>query len=111
MKLILATIVLGVFLLLQRVAAACSCLGTPSVCGSFCGGRSCVRLEGLKGVVRGYMYGYSGQYENCPKLEKLISARKDIETNKVRVELSRDHHNVELVFPFPYCVKAKNQPE
>jgi hypothetical protein len=64
-------------------------------------------LEGLKGTVIGYMFRYSGQVQNCPKLEAIIKARKEIVTNKINVELNRDHQDLELVFPFPYCKKAK----
>ena len=64
-------------------------------------------LEGLRGVVRGYMYTYSGEFENCPKVEALLNTRKDIVTNSVNVELNRDYEDVEVVFPFPHCTKAK----
>lgn len=64
-------------------------------------------LEGLKGTVIGYMFRYSGQVQNCPKPEAIIKARKEIVTNKINVELNRDHQALELVFPFPYCKKAK----
>ena len=64
-------------------------------------------LEGLKGTVHGYVFRYSGQVENCPKLEAIIKARKEIVTNKINVELNRDHQDLELVFPFPYCKKTK----
>ncbi len=59
-------------------------------------------LEGLKGSVVGYMFSYSGEYENCPKLEAIIKKRKSIVTNKIHVELNRDHQDLELVFPFPH---------
>jgi len=64
-------------------------------------------LEGLKGSVVGYMFSYSGEYENCPKLEAIIKKRKSIVTNKINVELNRDHQDLELVFPFPHCKRAK----
>lgn len=64
-------------------------------------------LEGLKGTVFGYMFSYSGEFENCPKLEAIIKAGKNIVTNDVNVELNRDHQDLELVFPFPGCKKAR----
>ena len=64
-------------------------------------------LEGSKGIVRGYMYTYSGEFENCPKLEALIKVHQDIVTNSVNVELNRDHEDLEVMFPFPQCKKAK----
>lgn len=66
-------------------------------------------LEGLKGTLRGHMLGISGVYENCPQLDKLISAHVDIITKPIRVELNRDYRDVELVFPFPWCAKAKER--
>jgi len=64
-------------------------------------------LEGLKGTLRGHMLAVSRVYENCPQLDKLISAHVDIITKLVRVEMNRDYRDVELVFPFPWCAKAK----
>ena len=64
-------------------------------------------LEGLKGTVHGYMFAYLGEYENCPRLEALIKAQKDITTKFIKVEVDRDYLDMELVFPFPKCKKAK----
>jgi hypothetical protein len=66
-------------------------------------------LEGLKGTLRGHMLAVSGVYENCPQLDKLISAHVDIITKPIRVEVNRDYRDVELVFPFPWCAKAKER--
>ena len=64
-------------------------------------------LEGLKGTLRGHMLGVSDEYENCPQLDKLISAHTDIVTKSMRVVMNKDYRDVELVFAFPYCAKAK----
>lgn len=68
-------------------------------------------LQSLKGWVNGEMSTYQGKYVNCSQLEKLIKASGDtfaeIKTKPVRVEAGTDMQNVKLVFPFPYCVKAK----
>ena len=66
-------------------------------------------LEGSKGTLRGYLYSFSRESAKCPQIDKLNKAYKDIETNRVKVELNRDHQDIELVFPFPYCAKAKEQ--
>jgi len=64
-------------------------------------------LEGMKGTVYGYMFAYSGEYENCPKLEAIIKVRHGVMTNSVAVELNRDYQDLELVFPFPKCKRAR----
>ena len=64
-------------------------------------------LEGIKGTVYGYMRAYSGEFLNCPKLEKIIKAREGIFTNSVSVEVNRDLQDLELVFPFPKCKRPK----
>ena len=64
-------------------------------------------LEGSKGTVYGYMFSYSSEFANCPELEEITKARKNIVTNSINVELSRDHRDLELVFPFPKCKKKK----
>lgn len=67
-------------------------------------------LEGLKGSLRGYKYTYRGQYKNCPQLEKLIKGEgqtsAQLETNVIKLEINRDHRDLELKFPFPYCEKS-----
>ena len=64
-------------------------------------------LEGLKGTVYGYMFAYSGEYENCPKLEAILKARQNVSTNSINVELNRDYQDLDLVFPFPKCKRVK----
>lgn len=64
-----------------------------------------------KGTLHGYLYSFSGESANCPKLDKLVKAYKDILTNQIKLELNRDHADLELTFPFPYCAKAKEKRE
>ena len=66
-------------------------------------------LEGSKGTLHGYFYSFSRDSANCPQIDKLVKAYKDIETTRVKVELNRDHQNIELTFPFPYCAKGKER--
>lgn len=70
-------------------------------------------LQGLKGWLRGFMYTYEGEYDNCPQLDKLIKAKggnvPDIGTKPIRLEINRDIQDIKLVFPFPYCVKSKQE--
>lgn len=70
-------------------------------------------LQGLKGSLRGFMYTYEGEYLNCPQLDKLIKAAgegvPDVGTKLVALEVNSDLQDVKLVFPFPYCVKAKEK--
>jgi hypothetical protein len=70
-------------------------------------------LQGLKGRIYGYMYTYSGEYLNCPQLEKLIEAKgghvPTIETTPLHLEVTADLQGVKLIFPFPYCAKAKRK--
>ena len=58
------------------------------------------------------MYTYEGEYVNCPQLDKLIKASgesvPEIETKPIRLEINSDVQGIKLVFPFPYCVKAKD---
>jgi hypothetical protein len=66
-------------------------------------------LEGSIGTLRGYVYSFSRESSKCPQLEKLNKARKDLETTHLKLDLNRDHQDLELVFPFPYCAKAREQ--
>jgi hypothetical protein len=65
-------------------------------------------LEGMKGLLRGFMYSYSGEFENCPQLENLLKSRSDVQTNTIKLEANRDFSDIELIFPFPFCVKKKD---
>lgn len=70
-------------------------------------------LQGLKGTVSGEMYTYVGEFENCPQLEQLIrktgERSADFKTRPVRVEANADVQDVRLVFPFPFCKKARRE--
>ena len=67
-------------------------------------------LEGLKGSLRGFMYTYVGEFENCPQLDELIKAKggnvPDLGTTPIMLEIDRDLQDIKLSFPFPYCTKA-----
>jgi hypothetical protein len=66
-------------------------------------------LEGSQGTLHGSLLHLSRDYANCPKINQLVKAYKDLETNRVNVEMSRDYQNIELIFPFPYCAKSKER--
>ncbi|HKV36591.1 MAG TPA: hypothetical protein VJP89_19775 [Pyrinomonadaceae bacterium] len=68
-------------------------------------------LEGSKGTVHGSLYAISRDRANCPQIDKLIKAYKEIETKSITLELNRDHFNLELVLPVPYCAKLKEPEE
>lgn len=72
-----------------------------------------VVLEGLKGTLRGYMYTYEGQFENCPQIDKLVRAQgrsvPDIGSKPIPVEITRDMQDIKLTFPSPSCKKAKKE--
>lgn len=68
-------------------------------------------LKGQKGILYGSMITFVGEYENCPKLDKLIRSKgtsvEDIETPALEIEAVNNLSGVELKFPFPSCRKAK----
>ena len=70
-------------------------------------------LHGLKGALRGSMYTYVGEHANCPHLDRLIRKAGErvsqVETRPVRVEVNADVQDVRLVFPFPFCPRAKRE--
>ena len=66
-------------------------------------------LEGSKGTLHGLLYSFSLESAQCPQIDKLNKAYKDLETRRITLELNRDHANIELVFPFPFCPKAKKE--
>ncbi len=70
-------------------------------------------LRGLKGRLSGFTYTYSGQYVNCPQIEKLIEEKggrgPTIESGRINMEVTTDVQGIKLIFPFPYCVKAKRE--
>lgn len=77
-------------------------------------GRFAIRiLKGQKGKLFGSTTTFDGEYENCPKLEKILRARDtegngiiDIETPSIDIETVSDLTGIELRFPFPSCKKA-----
>jgi len=68
-------------------------------------------LKGQKGRLLGSMITFEGEYEKCPKLDKLIKAKgggvPTIETSTLQIEAVSDSTGIELKFPFPKCKKAK----
>ncbi|HEX7333945.1 MAG TPA: hypothetical protein VF290_20745 [Pyrinomonadaceae bacterium] len=74
-------------------------------------GRFSIRImQGTDGSVFGWMYSYVGQFENCPKLDRLIkqagSSVPQIKTPAVEIRAATNVYGVELKFPFPSCKKA-----
>ena len=65
-------------------------------------------LEGSKGTLHGYFYSSSRESEKCPQIDKLNKAYKDLETSRMKLEIYRDYEDIELVFAFPFCPKAKD---
>jgi len=79
-------------------------------------GRFMIRiLKGQKGQLYGITSAFHGEYENCPKLEKLLPKDDknksvnifDIKTQNILIDAQTDQTGVELTFPFPRCKKAK----
>ena len=68
-------------------------------------------LKGLKGSLDGRMYTYVGEFENCPKLDRLIkqsgNSNGEVQTPAVEIKADENLSGVELKFPFPGCQKAK----
>lgn len=68
-------------------------------------------LQGANGSLFGHMYTYDGEFENCPKLDRLIkqadSDVPEINTRPLEIRATTDLYGVELKFPFPSCKKAK----
>jgi hypothetical protein len=68
-------------------------------------------LKGLRGEVNGEMMVYSGEFENCPKLEALIRKSgehmPEMRTPALKFQADADTFDVELKFPFPWCKKER----
>jgi hypothetical protein len=64
-------------------------------------------LKGDKGLLLASLMTFSGEFENCPRLEKLIKASgsriPDIKSQGVRIDAINDLGDVELKLPFPTC--------
>src|ERR1044072_6838895 len=61
-------------------------------------------LKGSRGSLIGSMYTYVGEFENCPKLDRLIQQSKsqmtDITTAPVEIQATTNLYEVELKFGF-----------
>jgi len=69
-------------------------------------------LKGAKGSLWGEMYSYVGEFENCPKLDRLIKQFADtdipeIRTPAIEIVAETNLYDVMLKYPFPSCKKAK----
>jgi hypothetical protein len=78
-------------------------------------GRFSIKIvQGASGSLFAGMYTYAGEYENCPKLDRLIKQSgnrvPEIKTPPVEIRATTNLYGVELKFPFPSCKKAK-RPE
>ena len=77
-------------------------------------GRFSIKIvNGANGSLFGEMITYVGDFENCPKLDRLIKQSgtdvPEIRTTPVEIRATGNVYNVELKFPFPSCKKAKTQ--
>jgi len=77
-------------------------------------GRFSIKIvQGANGTLFGWFYSYTGEYENCPKLDRLIkqsgSDVPEIRTPPIDIRATTNLYDVELKFPFPYCKKAKTK--
>lgn len=75
-------------------------------------GRFSIRiLRGSKGSLSGGMYTFLGEFENCPKLERLIKqtgkSMTEIRTFPSEIFTQTNLYGVVLKYPFPSCKKAK----
>lgn len=70
-------------------------------------------IKGQKGKLLSSMYIYSGDYEDCPKLERFIQNRDEkygsIETQNVNIEATENLSGIILKFPFSTCEKEKGK--
>jgi hypothetical protein len=71
-------------------------------------------VNGVNGSLFGGMITYAGDFENCPKLDRLIKQTGDdvpeLKTPPVEIRATSNLFDVELKFPFPSCKRAK-RPE
>jgi hypothetical protein len=75
-------------------------------------GRFSIKIvQGANGILYGWMYSYVGEFENCPKLDRLIKKSDtdvpEIRTQVVPIRATSNLYGVELKFPFPSCKKAE----
>lgn len=76
-------------------------------------GRFSIKIvQGVSGFLSGSSFYYIGQFENCPKLERLIkekgSTSSTIQTTPIEIKATANLYGIELKFPFPSCKKAKD---
>lgn len=68
-------------------------------------------LKGAKGSLWGEMFSYVGEYENCPKLDRLIKETgkdvPEIKTPPLEIFAQTNLYDIVLKYPFPSCKKAK----
>jgi len=68
-------------------------------------------LKGAKGSLWAAMYSFVGEFENCPKLDRLIKQTgndvPEIKTPPMEVFAQTNLYDVVLKYPFPSCKKAK----
>lgn len=75
-------------------------------------GRFSIRiLKGTTGSLFGGMYSYEGEFENCPKLDRLVKEAgggvPEIKTPPIEIRATANVYDVELKFTFA-CKKAKD---
>lgn len=70
-------------------------------------------LKGHPGRLYGQLTTYSGEYENCPKLESIIrklgNSVVEVQTPAVEIRTDENVYGVELKFPFPGCKKSEEE--
>jgi len=76
-------------------------------------GRFSIKIvQDAEGTLSGGMHTYVGEYENCPKLDRLIRLEKksvpEIKSLPVEIRATTNLYGVEVKFPFPFCKKAKD---
>ena len=68
-------------------------------------------LKGQRGTLVATMMTFSGEFEKCPKIERLIAKSGNrlptIRSTEFQLDGSADIPGVELKFPFPSCRLAK----
>lgn len=75
-------------------------------------GRFTIRiLKGQVGNLFGKTITFEGEYENCPRLDRIIRAQGrfvgDVQTKPFRIDATNDVSGIELRFPFPPCKKKR----
>jgi hypothetical protein len=71
-------------------------------------------VQGVAGSLRGEVTTYSGEYENCPEVEKLIVEKgergmADLQTKTVRIDGTNNVQNIKLILPFRSCKKRERK--